>query len=620
MSLRDGARLLRTHLAPQRRVLLHLLAWSAVEAVPAFASGLAVARAIDRGFLEGRPVAGFLWLGALACLWVIGAVGTRQVYPWLSATVEPLRDSLSTAVVSASLRRALDAGGVASGASVAQATAQVEAVRALLSTLLRNLRGLVSSGVAALGGLTVLSPRIALLVAPFLLLALAVFAGMLRLLVTRNRAVVLTEEAVSTRAMPVVEGVRDVVALGAESRAREEVGQPIESHAAALRAFARARVWGPLVVLLGVYLPLLALMAASPWLVQWYALTVGQIVGSVYYLFNNLRPALQTLVNAGGAVLVNLGVVLARLAEVCTEAPMPAVGSPGVRPERSGIEVEDVTFAYSPTAEPVVRDLSMRIPEGLHLAVVGPSGVGKSTLANLLARLVSPQRGELRLGGIPLEHVEEDHLRNTVALIPQEAYVFAGTVRENLSYLHPGASKTGIEAAAAAVGLDDTVARLGGMDAEIPAGGGTLSPGERQLIALARVYLSQADVVVLDEATCHLDPVAEARAEQAFSRRHGTLVVIAHRISSVRRADRILVMDGAEPVLGTHEELLRASTLYAQLVGYWNVTSPARTPESGSRNDEAAPAGRDEVANPGCGVPAPSAGVPGHGRVRQSGS
>lgn len=543
--------------------------WSVLEAVPAFASGLLVSRAIDHGFLAGEPLRGFGWLGLLGGLWALGAVGTRQLYPWLAATVEPLRDSLATEVVAASLRRGLAGDASSTGASVAQATAQVEAVRALSATVLRNMRQLLAAGAAAFAGLTALSPRVALVVAPFAVLALAVFAVIMRLLVARNRAVLLCDEAVSGEVTPVVDGVRDVVAHGAEERAGREVGATVEAHAAALRALARARALGPPVVALGVYVPLLVLLALSPWLVATYGLTVGQIVGSVFYLVTGLQPAIKILVNAGGSVLVNLGVVLGRLAQVCAE-PSAAPGSRGLTPGGYGLHVERVTFAYAPGAEPVVRELTLDVPEGTHLAVVGPSGVGKSTLANLLARLAVPQQGALTLGGVALEEVDEGELRRRVALIPQEAYVFAGTVRENLAYLRPRATESDLEEAAFAVGLTETLSRLGGLDAEIPPGGGSLSPGERQLVALARVFLSPAEVVILDEATCHLDPVAEARAELAFAARCCTLIVIAHRISSVRRAPRILVMDGADPLLGTHEELLRSSRLYAELVGHWH--------------------------------------------------
>ncbi|MGI9002541.1 MAG: ABC transporter ATP-binding protein [Pseudonocardia sp.] len=577
MKLSEGARLLGRHLRPQRGALWRLGAWSALEAVPTFVSGLFIARALDHGFLAGRLLTGFGWLAALAILYALGAWGTRQVYPWLASTVEPLRDSLLTGVVAASLHRALGGEQDAGGASVAQATIQVESVRGLFSALLRNSRQLLATSVAAIGGLAVLSPLLALVVGCLVLVALVVFAGLLRVVVVRYRDVVLRGEQVGTSAAPVVEGMRDVVACAAQARAAREVGEAIDAEAAAQRSFARAWVLRLPVVTLGAHLPLLALLVLAPWLLSNGYLTVGEVAGAAIYLFSGLQPAIQVLVSGGGTILVNLGVVLARLAEVSTGPPDARDGSPDLLPTGHDLELERVTFAYSPAAEPVVDDLTLAVPEGLHLAVVGPSGVGKSTLANLLARLACPQHGAVRLGGLDLQHIDEDHLRRTVALIPQEAYVFAGTVRENLTYLRPQASTGELEQAVRAVGMEELLSQLGGLDAEIPPSGGTLSPGERQLIALTRTYLSSARIVILDEATCHLDPVAEQRAEQAFGDRHGTLIVIAHRISSALRADQILVMDGAAPEVGGYDALLRSNSLFAELVGHWHEqpTAPA---------------------------------------------
>jgi ATP-binding cassette subfamily C protein len=150
-----------------------------------------------------------------------------------------------------------------------------------------------------------------------------------------------------------------------------------------------------------------------------------------------------------------------------------------------------------------------------------------------------------------------------------------------------------VDRSVAAVGhLGGTVARLGGLDAAIDPGDGTLSPGSRRLIALARVYVSPAEIVVLDEATCHLDPVAEAWAEQAFAQRPGTLVVIAHQISSALRAEWILMMDAAATVVGRHEELLQRSALYAQLVGYWTDAPDRRVPTGRHRLVDRQPAAR----------------------------
>jgi ATP-binding cassette subfamily C protein len=333
---------------------------------------------------------------------------------------------------------------------------------------------------------------------------------------------------------------------------------------------------------------MLALLAISPWLIARQDLTVGQIVGSVVYLASGLQPAFQVVVNAGGTLLVSLGVILGRLAEVCAsaESPAPAARAPALCPAGHDLDVDGVTFAYSPHAEPIVAALTLHLPAGMHLAVVGPSGVGKSTLANLLARLATPQRGQLRLGGLALEQVDEGHLRRTVALIPQEAYVFAGTVRENLAYLRPNAPDGVIDDAVDLLGARALIERLGGLDAELDPH--ALSAGERQLLTLVRSYVSPARLVILDEATCHLDPAAEAHVERVFADRDGSLLVIAHRISSALRARRVLVLDGGQALAGDHAELLQRSALYRDLVGHWGHAPT--TPAPGDRAGYAAAA------------------------------
>ncbi|WP_438318762.1 ATP-binding cassette domain-containing protein [Streptomyces sp. HUAS TT3] len=155
-------------------------------------------------------------------------------------------------------------------------------------------------------------------------------------------------------------------------------------------------------------------------------------------------------------------------------------------------------------------------------------------------------------------------------LLPQQAYVFTGSVRENLGHLSPGpVPEERLERALSALGVDGLVDRLGGPDA--PVDPSRLSQGERQQLALAAAYLSPAPLLLLDEATCHLDPEAEERAERALARRPGTLVVVAHRISSAARADRVLVLDGTRAVHGTHADLPARSPLYRDLVGGWDA-------------------------------------------------
>ncbi|TDE36910.1 ABC transporter ATP-binding protein [Actinomadura sp. 6K520] len=576
MTAPPAALLLHRHLRGQWPAVRRLAAWSALESLPAFASGLLLARAVDQGFLAGRPLTGLGWLGALAVLYVAGAVGTGRIYPWLAATVEPLRDSLVEEVVTASLHRMTDRAPDTGGASVSQVTEQAEAVRVLLGTALRNVRQLLSAGVAALLGLALLSPPLALVICLSVGLALAVFAAFVGLQIRRYRAVVREAERIGESAAVIVGGVRDVVACAAEDRAARTVGEVIDAQAAALRAYARTRLVRLPVLALGVHVPLIALLLLSPYLTEHHGLTPGQAAGAAGYLVTGLQPGITVLVDAGGTLLLSLAVILGRLAETCA-GPAGSAGSaavPAAPPAVAAsfdIEADGVTFAYSPHADPVLRDLSLRVPEGTHLAVVGPSGAGKSTLANLLTGLLPPQRGGVTLGGVPLSRLDQARLRSAVTLIPQESYVFAATLRENLAYLCPRAGTAQLDDTVRAVGLTATVERLGGYDAGIPPGGGDLSHGERQLITLARAHLSPAPIIVLDEATSHLDPAAEARAEHALAARGRTLIVIAHRITSAERAGKVLLLDGPTPLLGTHETLQASSPLYADLVGHWHT-------------------------------------------------
>lgn len=572
-----GARLLVRHLTPRRWSLLRLLGWTVVQGVPTFGSGILIARAIDRGFLTGQTLVGLGWLGVYAAIGVAGALATRALYPWLADVVEPVRDSLVTDVVAGSLEQGQTGERSTGGASVAQATQQVETVRQLLSSLLTSAQEFATSIIGAVAGLAVLSALLALVVAPFVLVALALFVVFLKVLLARQRAVLLAGEQVSELATPAVTGVRDVVACAAEEHAAAPVLAAIDAQAATQRAFAWARVSRLAVVALGGQVPLVVVLAVAPWLVGRHGTTAGTIAGAAIYLANGLEPAFRYLVNAAGASLVNLGAVTERLAEVCAPARRGTVSwstaGGGRRPAGHALDVDDLTFGYSPTAEPVIRDLDLHVPEQAHLAIVGPSGVGKSTLASLLAGLTFPHRGQVRLGGVPLIEVAPAALRRTFALIPQEAYVFAGSLRENLTYLAPEATTAELESAMAEVGLTPVAERLGGLDGLIPPGGGALSSGERQLVALTRVFLSPAGLVILDEASCHLDPVAEERAELAFAARPGTLIVIAHRVSSAIRADQVLVLDGVTASTGTHETLLDRGGLYADLVGHWNGMS-----------------------------------------------
>jgi ABC-type multidrug transport system fused ATPase/permease subunit len=573
---RPGYAVVRRMLRGQRRVLTRTLAWSVVESLPVVVSGLAVSAAIDR-FLAGRIAAGLGFLALLVVAAGIGALATRRLFPLLATLVEGMRDDLVTAVVGGALASTTGSFDRPDAAGVARLTEQVQMVRHMSFALLRSVRQTAFVFLGALVGLALLAPPIAFVTAAVLALTLGLSALALPGLAGRHRAVLLAEEEVARRGGTAFGGIRDAIACGGEDRAVEEVGTAVDEEASRSRSLASAAVARRLIVFAGGQLPLVLLLAAAPLLLRQRRLTFGEVVGAATYLTASLEPALRNLAEVVWGWGLDLIVHLERLGEGFGGRSDLAAASPTASPQRGyDLAVRGLSFSYGPEAEPVVRDLDLIVGEGDHLAVVGPSGIGKSTLANLLAGLLRPQRGAVLLGGVTLDELGEAHLRATVGLIPQEAYVFTGTLRENLAYLAPRATEADVVEAASDVGLSSLIDRLGGLDAALGVGGAELSNGEKQLIALARVYLSQARMVILDEATSNLDPQAEAFAEAAFARRPGTLIVIAHRISSARRAKRILLLDGSSVHLGTHDQLVATSDLYADLVGQWDERGPGQ--------------------------------------------
>ncbi|MER6145357.1 ABC transporter ATP-binding protein [Streptomyces sparsogenes] len=623
----QGIRFLRG----RRRVLLRLAVWSVLESGQTFLGGYALARALDDGFLAGERGTGLAWLGLAALAVAIGAYGTGRVYRAMADLVEPLRDALVRRVVTRAVGDA--GGGVGGGGSygtgggggggggvtaVSRLTHQVEIARDTFAGLVMVSRSFVFVAAGALIGLFSLAPVLLLVVLPPLLLGLALFLATLRPMARRQEAFLEADERIAETLGAVASGLRDITAAGAEEPVGADAAERIDAEYRAARSLAR---WGVVRVLatgLGGRLPVVLLLVSAPWLLA-RGVTTGALVGALAYLQQSLLPALQSLMQALGTGGSRLAVVVRRLtgppapdagtvggADAGADAGAPATAGPaagGAAPGRApargtavgaapggvplAVELRSVTFAYGDRAAPVVEGLDLGIPAGGHLAVVGPSGIGKSTLAGLIAGLLEPRSGEIRVCGEPVRGpgaASRAETRAARVLIPQEAYVFSGTLADNLRYLcpvrgggpDPGPAPTDAELAAAAevMGLDALLARVGGPYAEVaPA---ALSAGERQLIALTRAYLSPAPVVLLDEATCHLDPAAEARAERAFARRPGTtLIVIAHRVSSARRAERVLVMDGRHTVCGRHAELLESSALYRDLAGSWSDAGPS---------------------------------------------
>lgn len=578
----EGRRFLRGH----KGALGRLAAWSLLESAHTFLGGYGVARALDDGFLAGRTTTGLAWLAAAGAGALLGGFALRGVFAGLADLVEPLRDGLVRRAVRQALDRAVaDPARAPDTGAVSRLTQQTEMARDSFAGLVLTVRSFVFTAVGALAGMAALAPVLLLIVLPPLLLGVAAFLATLRPMASVQRRSLDTDEALADRVGALGEGLRDIVACGGQAAARARVEPLITAQERLARRLARWAALRTLALGTAGRLPVIALLAATPWLLG-HGVTAGTLAGGLTYVVTALLPALDSLMTALGSAGTRLLVVLERF---CDPAPPDQDGRGTTKPwarvpagwrTAAAAELRGVSFAYGPGAAPVLDSLDLVVRQGEHLAVVGPSGIGKSTLTALLAGMLSPDAGTVLVAGAPAHRgpgATGPDPRRT--LLPQQAYVFTGTVRENLTHLSPGpggARAPGdaqVRRAISALGLEGLVDRLGGLDAEVSPR--LLSRGEGQQLALAAAYLSPAPLLLLDEATCHLDPRAEERAERALAERPGTLVVVAHRVSSAARADRVLVLDGTRAVCGTHAELPARSPLYRDLVGKWNGAADA---------------------------------------------
>jgi ATP-binding cassette, subfamily B, bacterial len=307
-------------------------------------------------------------------------------------------------------------------------------------------------------------------------------------------------------------------------------------------------------------------------LVHRHEVTIGIVGAFVLYLSGLFDPIQQlsqlfNTVQSAGAALSKLFGLL--------DTPSSVVEREGARslPERGVLEVRGVSFAYGPDAPEVLSDVDLAVVPGERLALVGPTGAGKSTLAKLMARLYDPTAGSVAYADIDLREATFSSLRERIVVVPQEGYLFQGSIMDNVRLGRRGASDDEVRAALRRVGaLARFDALPDGLATEVRERGSRLSAGERQLVSLARAALADAEVLVLDEATSNLDPGTEAEVEQAVDAlmEGRTVVVIAHRLSTAERADRVAVVDGGRLVeLGTHAELVAEGGRYASLFASW---------------------------------------------------
>ena len=268
----------------------------------------------------------------------------------------------------------------------------------------------------------------------------------------------------------------------------------------------------------------------------------------------------------------------ARRLRVVHDEPIPVLdGDSDLQPSPGGSEVrfDDARFAYAERAQPVLNGVSFRVRAGSTAALVGASGAGKSTIANLLLRFWDPDTGSVQLDGVDLRRLRLDSLRSHVALVSQDTYLFNDTLEANIRLARPDASAEALQLALAQASLADFVATLPqGLATRVGERGVQLSGGQRQRVAIARAFLKDAPVLVLDEATSHLDAISEAQVHAALKTlmANRTTLIIAHRLATVREADLIIVLDhGSVIEAGPHAQLLANNSVYAQLVNRQQV-------------------------------------------------
>ncbi|HLN15536.1 MAG TPA: ABC transporter ATP-binding protein [Acidimicrobiales bacterium] len=381
-------------------------------------------------------------------------------------------------------------------------------------------------------------------------------------------------------------GVRIVAAFNRQRRNvvhhRNVVGEYKDANDYTAEVNAR---YGPGTQMLG-WLGQAIILAVGGTMVVHHELTPGALIAFFLYLNRFFQP-IQMLTQQYNVFQQGQSSIFKLRTLFETDPSVPeAEDAEELPPVEGEIVFEDVSFGYDPEL-PVLHDVNLRIAPGETVAFVGPTGAGKSTMAKLVTRFYDPTEGRVLIDGHDLRHVTFASLRRQLGVVPQEPFLFAGTIRDNVAFARPEADVDEVWEAVRRVGLVEVVERLPNqLDTVVHERGQSLSSGERQLIALARAFLAHPRVLVLDEATSNLDLLSETKIEAALDvlLEARTAVLIAHRLSTAMRADRIVVVDEGRLVeMGSHDELVALGGRYAEMYETWISQAETEQPTAGPK-------------------------------------